>query len=415
LHTSPPVAAAPSERGRWAIFSALRHRNYRFYWVAQFPSVLAQNMQHVALAWLVLQMTNSPAMLGITGLTHVIPNVLLTLLGGALADRMDRKRLLLATQGGTAFLFFVLGTLVVTEAVQVWQVLVMAFLLGGVRAFDHPARAALLPMVVPIEEIPNAVPLGNIVWSGTRLVGPAAAALLIAFVGIGQTFYVASAFFIVAMALFVQIRIAPFVAEQRQANLLRDIAEGLSYIRRNQVVAALIGLVFFDSIFGLSFTIMLPVFARDILQVGVQGLGLLEFAAAAGALGVTFVIAALARAKGNGWRILSGGAAFGLLIIVFAYSESFLLSLVVLFLMGAANQVYMTLANTSLQLILPNEFRGRVMGLWGLTWSLMPLGGAMAGGIAEYWGAPLALAIGGALVTLFAVVMAVTLPRVREL
>jgi len=189
----------------------------------------------------------------------------------------------------------------------------------------------------------------------------------------------------------------------------------LSYIRRNQVVAALIGLVFFDSIFGLSFTIMLPVFARDILQVGVQGLGLLEFAAAAGALGVTFVIAALARAKGNGWRILSGGAAFGLLIIVFAYSESFLLSLVVLFLMGAANQVYMTLANTSLQLILPNEFRGRVMGLWGLTWSLMPLGGAMAGGIAEYWGAPLALAIGGALVTLFAVVMAVTLPRVREL
>jgi len=397
------------------MFSALRHRNYRFYWFGQFPSVLAQNMQHVALAWLVLQLTNSPAMLGITGLAHVIPNIALTLLGGALADRMDRKRLLLAAQGATALLFLGLGTLVVTEIVQVWQVLVLAMMLGGVRSFDGPARQALLPSVVPVEEIPNAVPLGNLVWSGTRLVGPAAAALLIALVGIGQTFYVAAGFFVVAMGLFAQIRLEPSARVSGRGSLLRNVVEGLSFIRRNHVVAALIGLVFFDSVFGMSFTMMLPVFARDILQVGVQGFGFLEFAAAAGSILATFAVAAFARSRGNGWRILIGAAGFGVLIIAFAVSESFVLSLVLLFLMGAANQVYMTLANTSLQLILPNEFRGRVMGVWGMNWSLIPLGGAIAGGIAEYWGAPLALAIGGALVTLMAVAIAVTLPRVRDL
>jgi MFS family permease len=293
--------------------------------------------------------------------------------------------------------------------------LVLALVLGAVRSFDQPARQAMVPMTVPVEEIPNAVPLGNLVWGGTRLVGPAAAAFLISIFGIGQTFYAAAGFMVVAMVLFAQIRVSPTAEVARRASLLQNIIEGLTYIRRNQVVAAIIGLVFFDSIFGMSFTIMLPLFARDILQVGVQGLGVLEFAAAAGSIGATFAIAALARSTGNGARILIGAASFGVLIIAFAYSQSFWLSLVLLFLMGVANQVYMTLGNTSLQLILPNEFRGRVMGIWGLSWSLLPLGGAVAGGIAEYWGAPLALAIGGALVTLMAAVMAVKLPRLREL
>jgi MFS family permease len=397
------------------MFGALRYRNYRFYWFGQFPSVLAQNMQHVALAWLVYQLTSSPALLGITGLVQTVPQIGLSFVGGAVADRMDRRRMLIATQATTALFFFGLGSLVAAGAAGIWQVLALAFLLGCVRAFDQPARQAILPLAVPREEIPNAVPLGNLVWNSTRLVGPAAAGMLILLVGVGPTFYVASASFVVATLLFSQLRLPPSVASANGRGLWRNMLDGINYIRGNQVVSALIGLVFFNSVFGMSYTIMLPVFARDILEVGPQGFGLLEFAGGVGSVVGTFGVAAFSRSRGNGWRILIGAAVFGALIVGFAFSPSFGLSMGLLALMGGANQVYMTAANTTLQLSIPNEYRGRVMGVWGLTWSLMPLGGTISGGIAEYAGAPAALAIGGVLVTVMAVGIAATMPRMRRL
>jgi MFS transporter, DHA1 family, staphyloferrin A biosynthesis exporter len=397
------------------MFSALRYRNYRFYWIGQFPSVLAQNMQHVALAWLVYQLTSSPALLGIAGLVQTAPQILLSPVGGAMADRMDRRRMLIATQGASALFFFGLGTLVAADLAGIWQVLGLAFLLGCVRAFDQPARQAILPLAVPREEIANAVPLGNLVWNTTRLVGPAAAGMLILLIGVGHTFYVASASFVVATLLFAQLRLPASAASGPGRGLFRNMLDGIIYIRRNQIISALIGLVFFNSVFGMSYTIMLPVFARDIFDVGPQGFGMLELAGGLGSVLGTFGVAAFSRSRGNGWRILGGGAVFGLLIVAFAYTPSFGLSMGLLFLMGAANQVYMTAANTTLQLSLPNEFRGRVMSVWGLTWSLMPLGGTISGGIAEYAGAPAALAIGGALVAVMALVVAVTMPRVRQL
>lgn len=397
------------------MFGALRYRNYRYYWFGQFPSVLAQNMQHVALAWLVLDLTSSPVFLGITGLVQTVPQIGLSFFGGAVADRVDRRRLLIATQGIAALLFFALGALAAAHLIEIGGVLGLAFLLGCVRAFDQPARQAILPLAVPREEIPNAVPLGNLVWNGTRLVGPAAAGVLISVVGVGPTFFVASASFLVAMCLFAQLHLQPSAATATAQGLLRNMLDGMNYIRHNQIVLALIGLVFFNSVFGMSYTIMLPVFARDILQVGPQGFGLLEFAGGVGSIVGTFGVAAFARSRGNGWRVLIGAAVFGALIVGFAFSTSFGLSLALLALMGAANQVYMTVANTALQLSLPNEFRGRVMGVWGLTWSLMPLGGTVSGGIAEYAGAPVALAVGGVLVTLMALVVAAAMPRVRQL
>jgi len=414
--TIAPTGVEPQvERGRWTMFSALRYRNYRYYWLAQFPSVLAQNMQHVALAWLVYQLTSSPAMLGLAGLMQTVPNIALTFVGGAVADRVDRRRLLITTQVAQAGLFLVLGTLAVTELVQIWQALGIAFLLGCVRSFDSPTRYALLPALVPAEEIPNAVPLGNLVWNGTRLVGPAAAGMLIYLVDIGVTFYVAAASFLLAVTLFSQVRVAARDDAIERKSIARNMLDGIAYIRGNQLVLTIIGLVFFNSVFGMSFTIMLPVFARDILQVGSQGLGFLESAGAVGSTVGTFAVAALSHKRGHGWRMLGGAAIFGVLIIAFAYSPYFALSLGLLFCMGFANQVYMTVAATNLQLTLSNEFRGRVMSIWGLNWNLMPLGGAIAGGIAQYAGAPFALALGGALVTLMAVVVSVAMPRVRRL
>ena len=400
--------------GRWGFARVLRHRNYRLYWVGQFPSVLAQNMQFVALSWLVVQLTNSPTLLGVVGLVQAVPSIALSLLGGAVADRVDRKRLLMAIDGGSGVLFFTLGTLVTLNVVQIWHILLLAAALGCVRSFDQPTRQGLLAVLVPIEEIPDAVPLGSLVWQSMRFVGPATAGMLIAQIGSGYALYAACCSFAVAVLLFSRLEIEPQAPRRKASTLLGDIGEGLHFIRTNELIWALIGLSFFNSVFGMSYMVMMPFIARDTLDVGVQGFGFLQTAIGIGSLFGTVGVAVLAHHQRRGVQISAGAAAFGVLIVGFSASTSYVVSLGLLFLMGAANQVYMTTINVALQLNLPDAFRGRVMGLWGLTWSLQPLGGTIAGAVAEHTGVPLALGMGGVLVTMMALTVA-ALPRVRTL
>ncbi len=171
------------------VLSALRHRNYRLYWCGQLSSVLAQNMEGVAQSWLVLELTDSPLLLGLTGLFFAAPTIALTLLGGVVADRADRRRIMIFSQSLSATMFFLLGTSIFLEWIALWQVMAAAFLSGCVRAFDRPSRMALLPRMVPKEDIPNAVALGGTIWQLNRLVGPAVAGMLIYLIGIGSTYY----------------------------------------------------------------------------------------------------------------------------------------------------------------------------------------------------------------------------------
>ena len=168
---------------------ALRHRNYRLYWFGQLSSVLAQNMEGIAQSWLVLELTNSPLLLGLTGLAFAIPTITLTLLGGVVADRADRRRIMIFSQLGSASIFFILATLVIVGWIALWQVMTLAFLSGCIRAFDRPSRMALLPQMVPKGDIPNAVAVGGTIWQLNRLAGPAVAGLLIYLIGIGPTYY----------------------------------------------------------------------------------------------------------------------------------------------------------------------------------------------------------------------------------
>ena len=181
-----------SERLRSAL-SALRHRNYRLYWFGQLSSVLAQNMEGVAQSWLVLELTDSPLLLGLTGLSFAAPTIALTLLGGVIADRTDRRRIMILSQSISASTFFLLTTLIVLEWVALWHVMSLAFLSGCVRAFDRPSRMALLPQMVPKDDIPNAVAVGGTIWQVNRLVGPAVAGLLIYSLGVGATYFFVSA------------------------------------------------------------------------------------------------------------------------------------------------------------------------------------------------------------------------------
>lgn len=395
--------------------SALRHRNYRLYWCGQLSSVLAQNMEGVAQGWLVLELTESPLLLGVTGLAFAAPTIALTLLGGVIADRTDRRRIMIGAQALSSANFLVLATLIVFDAVALWQVILMAVLSGCVRAFDRPSRMALLPQMVPKEDIANAVAVGGTIWQLNRLVGPALAGMLIYLIGIGPTYYCCFGASLLALLLWLGIRLPAQPGAPASGGVLQHIAEGLNFIRRNEVYFIFIGMIFFNSAFGMSYLVLMPVFARNVLDVGSQGFGFLQSAGGAGALAGVLAVAWLSHSRGKGAQALAGATVFGLLLIMFAVSRSYPLSLLLAFLLGVASQFYMTTISTVLQIELPNELRGRVMGIYGLAWELMPVGGMIAGGIAEYADAPVAVSMGGFMVAAMALFVAVTHPGIRHL
>jgi MFS family permease len=385
--------------------SALRHRNYRLYWLGQLSSVLAQNMEGVAQSWLVLELTDSPLLLGLTGLSFALPTIALTLFGGVVADRADRRRIMMLSQGASALMFFLLATLIVVERIALWHVMLAAFLSGCVRAFDRPSRMALLPQMVPREDIANAVAVGGTIWQINRLVGPAVAGMLIYLIGIGATYYFCFLASISAVILWLGIRLGAPAAAPSAGGLLRNMLEGLNFIRKNEIFYTFIGMIFFNSVFGMSYLILMPVFARTVLDVGSQGFGFLQSAGGAGALIGVLLVAWFSHARGKNQQAIFGAAAFGLLLIGFALSRSFPLSLALAIALGVTSQFYMTIVSAILQLRLPDELRGRVMGIYGLVWELMPVGGLIAGAIAEFAGAPVAVGFGGFMVAGMAILV----------
>ena len=395
-------SAAPTAAGGQRILeaiSALRHRNYRLYWFGQLFSVLAQNMEHVVQGWLVLELTNSPLALGVTGLAHAIPTITLTLIGGAIADRADRRRIMIASQCCTALMFLILAVLVLTKLAALWHVMVLAFISGSIRAFDRPSRMALLPQMVPREDIPNAVAIGGTIWQLCRLVGPAAAGILIYLFGVGPTFFTCCLASSTAVGLWLAIRADQPALAASAGGLRKNMLDGVHFIRNNELFYTFMGMTFFNSVFGMSYLILMPVFARDILNVGSQGFGFLQTAGGAGALIGTLAVAYLSDARRLPLQAARGAALFGVLLLLFAYSRAFPFSLALAFVLGMSGQFYITAINTVLQLNLPEQLRGRVMGVYGLTWDLMPVGGMVAGTIAEFAGAPAAVAVGGAFVS----------------
>src|SRR5215813_1892231 len=214
---------------------ALRRRNYRLYWFGQISSVLAQNMEGIAQSWLVLELTNSPLLLGLTGLAFAIPTITLTLLGGVVADCADRRRIMIFSQLGSASIFFILVTLVIVGWIALWQVMTLAFLSGCIRAFDRPSRMALLPQMVPKGDIPNAVAVGGTIWQLNRLAGPAVAGLLIYLIGIGPTYYFCCFASLSAVCLWVGIRFEHQPTAVSSGGLLQHMMDGLNFIWKNEI------------------------------------------------------------------------------------------------------------------------------------------------------------------------------------
>ena len=413
----PPGQRHPGaeSRGRFATFSALRYPNYRCFWWGQIFSVAAQSMEFVAGAWLILDLTGSPLILGLSSLAHAVPTLLFALVAGTAADRMDRRQLLWTLHGFAALIYIVLGVLVVTQFVEAWMVVLGSFLMGGMRVMDQPARHGMLPYTIPRQDLPNAVAMSSFAFQIPRPVAPAVAGVLIAAMGTGPTYFVIAAASTLSMALYWLLRVEMAPRSGPPQSWMADVLEGVRFVRRDQIIYGLIGMTFVNSLFGMSYMVLLPVFARAVLHVGSEGYGFMQTVSGVGGMLGALVAAQLAGIGHKGLQALLGAVAFGLLLIVLAWCPWYLPACALLFFVGTANQLYMTTTTTVLQLSIPNELRGRVMSIWGLTFSLIPTGGAISGAVAEQFGSPVAIGVGGALVVLTTLLVATRLPRIRQL
>jgi MFS family permease len=324
----------------------------------------------------------------------------------------------MATQGLTASLIFLLATLTLLDAVQVWHVLVIAFFAGAVEAFDQPARQALYPHLIDRKVMLSAVALNSCIWQGTRIIAPAVAGFIIAWAGTAVAFYLAGLGFLTMATVMYGLRV-PHMTRGARGRAAHDILEGLKFIRQNSIFSCLIAMTFFHSFFGLAYITLMPVLAVDILQVGAKGQGLLMGVGGVGSLLTTLWLSVRSNVGSKGWRIIGGGVMSGLSIatlgLTSAFVGSFELALAVMFVIGICNMTYTTSIQSSLQMLVPDNMRGRVMGFYGMTYNIMPLGGMLAGALADLTSAPLAIAVGGLVVAAFAIGPVMIIGKVRNL
>lgn len=396
----------------------MRYPAYRAYWFGTLASVSGFQMFQFGQLWLAYEITGSPLFLGYVGLANAIPAIALNLFGGVFADLFDKRRLIRVTQLITAALIFLLAVMTMLDIVHIYNLLIIAFFAGAVNAFDQPARQALYPHLIDRKVMMSAVALNSAIWQGTRIIAPAAAGAIIAFLGTSIGFFIAGAGFVV-MALVISTIKVPPIKRGGSGNAAKDMLEGVTFIAKNSIFSFLIGMTFFNSFFGLAYIFMMPIFAVDILKVGAEGQGVIMGVSGVGALVTTMFLGSIGNIRQKGLLLIGGAIAFGTALVSFAlaaeFHGSFILALAIIFFVGVFNSIYMVSIMSSLQIMVPDRMRGRVMGFYGMTWSIMPLGGFQAGLIAETMGAPFAVGIGAIAVIAFAAGPAMLNSKVRNI
>ena len=405
-------------RRLFSIPPALKYPQYRSYWFGTLASVCGFQMLMFSQGWLTYELTGSPLYLGYVAVASAVPSIALNLFGGVFADRLDKRKLIFYTQILTATLIFTLAFLTLFEVVRVWHIIALAFAAGAVNAFDQPARQALYPHLIDRRVIMSAVALNSAIWQGTRIIAPMIAGIIIGLIGTATAIFVAGSGFVIMAIVILTLRI-PRIDIGSTGSAFGALWEGLRFISGSSIFSFLIAMTFFNSFFGMAYITMMPAFAVDVLKVGADGQGLLMTVGGVGALGVTLLLSSSANFQRKGLLIIGGGLAFGISIIAFALTSRFVgslpLAMVLMFIMGTSSSTYMISIMSSLQLLVPDRMRGRVMGFYGMTWSIMPLGGMQAGAIAAFVGVPVAIAIGGGLVAAFALGPALINRQVRNI
>ena len=378
------------------VLRSLRYRNFRLFFGGQLLSLTGTWMQNVAQSWLVYRLTGSSLLLGMVGFAGQIPIFLLATIGGAVADRHSRYRLIILTQTTAMALAFVLAALTLTRHVQVWHILTLAALLGLVNAFDIPARQSFFVQMVGKEDLLNAIALNSTMFNAARVMGPAVAGILVAAVGEGWCFLINGVSYLAVIAGLLMMRIEPSQPRGERPSVLRELSEGIRFARGTMPVKVLLLLLGLVSVVGTPYTVLMPIFADRILHGGARGLGLLMGATGLGAMTGALTVAARTGVKGLGRLVGWATAGFGASLVLFSISRWFWVSWLLLIPVGGSLMLQLACSNTLLQTMVPDHLRGRVMALYSMMFmGVAPFGALGAGAMAERLGARWTVALGG--------------------
>jgi MFS family permease len=381
------------------MFRALKHRNFQLFFSGQIISLVGTWMQTVAEAWLIYRLTGSGALLGVLGFVGQIPIFLLSPVAGLVADRFPRRRVVIATQASSMLLAFTLAALTLSGQIRkdnVWEIVVLATLLGTVNAFDVPARQSFLIEMVGRENLLNAIALNSSMFNGARVAGPAIAAALVAVVGEGWCFLLNGLSYLAVIAGLFMMRIERRQPVHDGAAPLEKLRQGFRFARHTKPIRALLVLLGMVSFMALPFSVLIPIFAVKILHGGVNSYGWLMGAVGFGAMFGALAIAMRQQLRGMGNLVAYSAAGLGVSLVLFSASRWFWLSFVALIFCGFTMMMQFTATNTLIQAMVPEQLRGRVMSLYAMMFlGMSPLGSLVAGKLADHISAPTTVAIGG--------------------
>ena len=398
------------------LMRALQHRNYRLFFAGQTLSLIGTWMQQIAMSWLVYRITGSAMLLGVVGFASQIPTFLLAPFAGVLADRWNKHRVLLWAQTLAMLQAIVLTVLVLGNMVQVWHIIVLSVFIGMVNAFDIPARQSfLIEMIERREDLGNAIALNSSMMNGTRLIGPSIAGILIAAVGEGICFLLNALSYLAVIAALLAMRVKPKKEKGGSKSILHELREGISYAYHSAPIKAILMLIALVSLMGIPYTVLLPVFARDILHGEAHTYGFLMAAAGTGAFASALLLASRRTVLGLGKFIPIAAAVFGVAVAAFAFSRVLWLSLALLFVAGLGMMAQIASSNTILQTIVDDDKRGRVMSLFTMSFmGVAPFGSLLAGALADRIGVTYTLLAGGLVCIVGAAVFASKLRMLRD-
>ena len=404
--------------GRLKTPSALKYPEFRRFLLGQFASVTGlQMLMGFSLGWLIFQETGEDARyIGYTTACIAAPGAVMGIFGGVVADKFSSQRIIGVTQFLTALLVVALAVLVLTDRVEPWHVLLLAFLMSVFQTFDIPLRVAVYPLLVEKNAIANSVTLVELAWTGMRVIAPAIAGIIVGRASIEAAIFVSAGGFVV-LSLLAQTLKVPRI-KRPQGSVFKEMATGFSFIKGEPLYLSITLLIYLTAFFGFSYLFLMPVFAKEVLDVGAEKIGWLLGAAGFGALSGVLVFGNFGRLRVNGKILLSGLLMFGMLLITFSITSErqlYELSMVVLFFAEFCLAFFSMSALTAVQTLVPNDYRGRVMGVMTIAWSMVFMGALEASLVAHYWSAPAAVAIGGGVLVALALITAVGNRHIRTL
>jgi MFS family permease len=410
IEEAVPLVEAREPSG---VFRSLYYRDYRLLWTGTLFTSAGQWIQQVTVGWLVHSLTGSGFMLGAVNASRSLPLLALGPVGGVAADRVNRKYLLLASDLLLLAATAAIAAVTLAGLLAVWHLFAFSFATGVAWAFNNPVRQSVVPNLVPKSQLMNALALNSVGFNSMRMLGPSVGGLLVAEFGAGENFLLQACAYVAVVMSIIQLSV-PRATRAASVSVRENLVEGSKYVWHHPQLRAQMTLALAPMVLGMPFMTLLPIFADEVLHKGAGGYGILLSSIGVGAMIGPLGLASLGSLQNKGRVLLGALFLFGIAIMLFSFSRSFPLSIGLLVLCGTAQMVYMTTNQTLLQLSVPDEMRGRVMGIWMLNIGLQPAGGVFAGAMADAIGAPTTTLIMGGLVSVFALVFALKTTAMHE-